>query len=310
VTAPIDARLTPARAAGRAGRTAQAQIEPADIIEVGRLADMISDRSPITILCGAGCSTASGIPDYRDNSGSWKQKRPMQFAEFMSGTRSRRRYWARSMVGWPRFAAARPNAVHYHLATLERLGHVHTLVTQNVDGLHRTAGQRRVIDLHGRLAQVVCTDCGAVTSRRALQERLARLNPDFHLRIQNGAARFAATAADGDAVLESGYEDFKLADCAGCGGILKPNVVFFGEAVPAHRVERAYTAVGESGLLLVVGSSLMVFSGYRFCRAATAHGIPLSIINRGRTRADGEADLKIEADCAAVLGDIVRRLSS
>lgn len=265
------------------------------------LAALIRRHSPVTVLTGAGVSTASGIPDYRDGDGRFKQRSPMQYREFMSGEAARRRYWARSFVGWPRFAAARPNGAHLALAELAVRGHVHALVTQNVDGLHRRAGQARVIDLHGRLAEVVCIGCGAVIPRAALQQRLARLNPGFE-------AVGVAAAADGDAQLEHGYHDFAVADCAACGGVLKPNVVFFGEAVPRSRVERAFAAVAAGGALLVVGSSLMVFSGYRFCREAHARGAPVIVVNRGRTRADGEAGLKIEDDCGAVLGALVSLL--
>lgn len=276
--------------------------------DIERLADLIAARAPVTLLCGAGCSTASGIPDYRDNNGDWKQRRPMQFQEFMSGEAARRRYWARSMVGWPRFAAASPNAAHRALAELERRGYVHTLITQNVDDLHRRAGQRRLIDLHGRLVEVVCTGCAAITPRSALQERLTRLNRRFARILDGGAAAAVASAADGDAALESGYDDFSVPPCARCGGVLKPNVVFFGEAVPRARVDAAFGALAASGLLLVVGSSLMVYSGYRFCRAARERGIPIVIVNRGRTRADAEAELGIRGDCAPILGAILDRL--
>jgi NAD-dependent SIR2 family protein deacetylase len=281
----------------------------ADASAIERLAVMIRTNSPLTLLCGAGCSTASGIPDYRDATGAWKQRQPMQFREFMSHEGARRRYWARSMVGWPRFSAARPNDTHRALAELERRGYVHSLIAQNVDDLHRRAGQQEVIDLHGRLAQVICLECGSVTPRRALQQRLVRLNREYWRRACEMASRIA-TAADGDAMLDGEFKDFSLAYCAHCDGVLKPHVVFFGEVVPRPVVERAFAAVSAARMLLVVGSSLMVYSGYRFCRAARQRDIPIAIVNRGRTRADADADLKLDADCAAVLTAVLRHLPS
>ncbi len=296
----VAASPVPARPAAPAAGVAVATIEA--------LRRLLVEHAPVTVLCGAGCSTASGIPDYRDADGAWKQRQPMQFAEFMSGLPSRRRYWARSMVGWPRFRAARPNATHHALVELERRGYVQALITQNVDDLHRRAGQRRVIDLHGRLADVVCTACGASEPRDDFQQRMMAINVEYRRRVADRHGRHVATVADGDAAVESGYDELAVADCACCGGVLKPDVVFFGEAVPPPRVARAYAAVEAGGALLVVGSSLMVYSGYRFARAAKAAGKPLAIVNRGRTRADAEADLKIEHDCAAVLDALVRRL--
>jgi NAD-dependent SIR2 family protein deacetylase len=272
---------------------------------VDTLAAMIRERAPVTVLTGAGVSTASGIPDYRDADGAWKQKQPMQYREFMSTGQARRRYWARSFIGWPRFAAARPNSAHLSLAELGRRGIVGTVISQNVDGLHRAAAQPSVIDLHGRLSEVVCTECGALTPRSDLQRRLEALNPGFH-RLAPGVA----SAADGDAMLESGDESFSIAGCIACGGVLKPNVVFFGEAVPRRRVERGFGALTGGGLLLVVGSSVMVFSGYRFCREARQRGIPVAVVNRGRTRADDVADLKIADDCSRVLEALGARLAA
>lgn len=290
------------------GRAPDAALPVTDTDAIDALAGLIRRHAPITVLCGAGCSTASGIPDYRDENGGWKQRQPMQFAEFMSGTASQRRYWARSMVGWSRFRAAEPNATHRALAALEQGGYVHALITQNVDDLHRRAGQATVIDLHGRLAEVVCTRCGRREARDAFQQRMVALNPAYHRRISGVAGARAATAADGDAAVESGYDGLVVAPCRDCEGVLKPDVVFFGEAVPAGRVEAAYAAVAAGGALLVVGSSLMVYSGYRFARAARAAGKPLAIVNRGRTRADADATLKIEDDCATVLEALLDRL--
>lgn len=289
-----------------AGAGAVSETFGKDASGIDRLARMILENKPATLLCGAGCSTASGLPDYRDANGDWKQRRPMQFQEFMSGDAARRRYWARSMIGWPRFSTAEPNPAHRVLVELERRGYIHTLIAQNVDDLHRRAGQRRVIDLHGRLAEVVCVDCGHITPRDAMQQRLLRLNRSFPRRGHGGTS--AVSAADGDVMLEHGFDDFSLVHCARCGGILKPNVVFFGEAVPRARVQSAFEAVHASRMLLVVGSSLMVYSGYRFCRAARQRGMPMAIVNHGRTRADGEADLKLSGDCAHVFEAVLERL--
>ncbi len=299
--------MTEATDAARAGTPAVA-VPGAEAAGIAALATLIRRHAPVTVLCGAGCSTASGIPDYRDENGGWKQRQPMQFAEFMSGAGSQRRYWARSMVGWTRFRAAEPNAAHRALVSLERNGYVHTLIAQNVDDLHRRAGQLNVIDLHGRLAEVVCTRCGGREARDAFQQRMVALNPAYHRRMSGTSGAHVATVADGDAVVESGYDDLAVAPCLDCAGVLKPDVVFFGEAVPAKRVEAAYAAVAAAGALLVVGSSLMVYSGYRFARAARAQGKPLAIVNRGRTRADDEATLKIEQDCATVLEALLERL--
>ncbi len=251
-------------------------------------------RRPL-VLTGAGVSTASGIPDYRDRDGGWKARRPVTYHAFRTSPATRRRYWARSLVGWPRMADARPNAAHEILARLEREGRVHHLLTQNVDGLHQRAGSRRVLDLHGRLDLVECLGCLTALDRRAFQQDLLARNAAF-------AALPAEAAPDGDAALDHvSFDAFQVPDCPACGGVLKPAVVFFGENVPADRVESSYRLVSEADLLLVVGSSLMVFSGYRFVRAARRYDIPVALVNLGRTRADGEAALKVEAPCAEVL---------
>ena len=253
----------------------------------------------VVALTGAGLSTDSGIPDYR-GPGS-PRRTPMTFQEFRSGTAAQRRYWARSHVGWARMARAEPNDGHRALAALERTGTLLGTITQNVDGLHTAAGSRSVIDLHGRIADVVCLDCGAPSTRAALQRRLTALNPGFVER----AGRAIETAPDGDAVLTS-VEDFRLAACQGCGGVLKPDVVFFGENVPRDRVVRAYALVDAllpgRGALLVAGSSLTVMSGLRFVRHAARAGVPVVIVNRGATRGDELADVRVEAGCSEVLG--------
>lgn len=253
------------------------------------------------VLTGAGCSTASGIPDYRDEKGEWKNKPPVQFQDFISSPATRRRYWARSLVGWARVSAAKPAPAHTALAALEKGGAVKTLVTQNVDGLHQKAGSEAVIDLHGRLDTVRCLECGVTVSRAAIQIELVERNPRW-------ARMNAVDAPDGDAQLNGPFDDVNVPDCAACGGVLKPDVVFFGENVPKTRVADCYAALAESDGVLVVGSSLMVFSGYRFCLAARELGKPVALVNRGKTRADDLADVKVEGDCGDVLNDLIDRL--
>ncbi len=261
------------------------------------------DRHPrLFVLTGAGISTASGIPDYRDADGAWKRAPPVQFGDFVRDPAVRRRYWARSLLGWPAFAGATPNPAHRALARLEQAGRVVQLVTQNVDGLHQAAGSRRVIDLHGRLDALVCLDCAHGGDRHALQHELALRNPAF-----TGLA--AGAAPDGDADLDGiDFDAFDVPGCPACGGRLKPDVVFFGEGVPRARVEAAYAALATADALLVVGSSLMVFSGFRFAREAAARGLPVAVLNRGRTRADDLLTLKVEADCGVALAAIAARL--
>ena len=232
------------------------------------------------MLTGAGCSTDSGIPDYRDAEGDWKRRAPIMFQAFVGSDFARKRYWARSLAGFRRIRVARPNEAHHALASLERLGRVAQLVTQNVDGLHQAAGSENVIDLHGRIDTVRCLSCERRSSREELQLELERRNPNF-------ASLEAVEAPDGDADLEDvAFETFDVPACDGCGGLLKPDVVFFGENVPAERVQRAMAAIEHSDAMLVVGSSLMVYSGYRFVTAAAEAGKPIAAINLGRTRGD------------------------
>jgi NAD-dependent SIR2 family protein deacetylase len=252
-------------------------------------------------LTGAGLSTDSGIPDYR-GPGS-PRATPMTYDEFRSSAAARRRYWARSHVGWSRMRAAAPNAGHRALVELERAGRLRALITQNVDGLHRAAGQRSVVELHGRLADVICLDCRRRSPRAELAARLAKLNPGFAERLGDGVT----SAPDGDARLEDAA-GFRVADCAACGGVLKPDVVFFGENVPAERVAACYALVdgllpevGRPGVLVVAGSSLAVMSGLRFVRRAHRLGIPVLIVNRGWTRGDDLATAKLDAGCSETL---------
>ena len=259
------------------------------------LRDWLAAHRRVFVLTGAGCSTASGIPDYRGADGAWKRSAPITYQAFTGDAAMRARYWARSVVGWPMVDGARPNAAHIAIAQAGHAGHVTALVTQNVDGLHQRAGSRDVIDLHGRIGQVVCLQCRRTTPRAALQTELVGLNPGWGERI-------ATRAPDGDAdVADDDIADFRVAPCRACGGMLKPDVVFFGENVPRDRVERAAAALSDADAMLVVGSSLMVYSGYRFARAAREAGKPLAILTRGVTRADALATLKVDADCAAVL---------
>lgn len=275
-------------------------IAPAPDDALATLREFVASHRRLFVLTGAGCSTSSGIPDYRDADGGWKRAQPVTFQAFTGEAATRRRYWARSLAGWPRFAAARPNAAHHALAALEVEGRIEMLVTQNVDGLHQQAGSRGVIDLHGRLDQVVCLACGATMPRTDLQHALLASNPGWEQHV-------AEVAPDGDADLEGvDFSAFAVPDCTHCGGLLKPDVVFYGESVPRARVQAAVAALQRSDAMLVVGSSLMVYSGYRFARVASEAGIPIAAINLGRTRADALLALKVEADCAralAALGD-------
>jgi NAD-dependent SIR2 family protein deacetylase len=259
------------------------------------------DRHPrLFVLTGAGCSTASGIPDYRDADGAWKRTQPVTYQAFMRDPLTRKRYWARSLLGWPLLEKARPNAAHDALAALEREDRIHLLLTQNVDRLHQAAGSTRVIDLHGRIDRLRCTACKLESTRADFQQALRQRNPGW-------AAREASVAPDGDADLDGlDFSAFDVPDCAACGGVLKPDVVFFGENVPPARVDAAMQALAEADAMLVVGSSLMVWSGYRFARAAADAGKPIAAINLGRTRADDLLSLKVEQRCDAVLTGVVQ----
>jgi NAD-dependent SIR2 family protein deacetylase len=259
-----------------------------------RLHRWIAAHRRVFALTGAGCSTASGIPDYRDERGEWKRRPPVMIQAFRTEEATYRRYWARACAGWPRFTAAAPGAAHYAFAAWEASGTLSRLVTQNVDGLHQRAGSRAVIDLHGRLELVICLGCGDRTSRAALQGVMAGANA--------GWLTAAKAAPDGDADIDAAaIASFAAPRCERCGGLLKPDVVFFGENVPAERVEAARDALADADALLVAGSSLMVYSGFRFVRIAHEAGLPIAIVNRGRTRGDDLAALKIEGDVGAVL---------
>jgi NAD-dependent SIR2 family protein deacetylase len=239
----------------------------------------------VVVLAGAGMSTESGIPDYRGAGRS--PRRSIQFREFLQSEAVRRRYWARSAAGWPLMVAARPNPGHQALAALEERGRVAGVITQNVDGLHGAAGSREVVELHGALARVRCLDCNATLPRSRMQERLLLANPQI-------SERPATAAPDGDADLAD-TDDFVVPSCASCGGVLKPDVVLFGENVPAETTTRAWSLFDRAEVLLVAGSSLAVFSGYRFVVRATERSIPVAIINLGPTRGDAVAAAKLES---------------
>lgn len=269
------------------------------------LLERLAGGRRVLVISGAGCSTRSGISDYRDEAGGWKRPPPVQMQEFLTQEAARRRYWARSMLGWPVMARARPNPAHRALAALERIGVVAGVVTQNVDGLHQRAGHRRVLELHGALAEVVCLACGARSPRAELQRWLEAENA-FVLRAP------AAAAPDGDADVgaELDLSAFRTPSCRNCGGLVKPDVVFYGDSVPRDRVARAYALVESADVVLIAGSSLMVYSSFRFCRRAHELGIPLVAVNRGVTRADSWLACKADADCAELLPSLAAALGA
>lgn len=283
--------------------------EGSHAIVLERLAAWLRASRQLVVLSGAGCSTESGIPDYRASDGTWKRSPPMLLKSFLDDPRARERYWAGSLLGWPRVAAAAPGLAHRALARLEAAGFVAGLITQNVDGLHQRAGSRRVIDLHGRLDTVTCLDCGERRSRSSVQRLLVRLNPDWSGDSCSVAAGGDRAAPDGDVRLDNLCPGaFRVPACPACGGLLKPEVVFFGEAVPRPRVEAACRWLDCADALLVVGSSLMVYSGYRFARAAAERSIPVAAINLGRTRADHLLALKAELACGEALSRLAGAL--
>lgn len=266
--------------------------------DLDHLQRFLDRHARLLVLTGAGVSAGSGIPEYRDEFGEWKRPAPVQFKDFITRERTRQRYWARSLVGWRWFNRADPNICHRALAEWEATGRIEQLVTQNVDRLHQRAGSQTVIDLHGRLDRIICLDCGAQIDRDAFQQQLIDDNPMF-------AEQTAEIAPDGDAYLEHvDFSRFRVPQCDACGGTLKPDVVFFGETIPKVRVDQAIAALHRADALLVIGSSLMVYSGFRFCRVAAEHDIPIAAINPGRTRADHLMTLKIERRFEQVLSDM------
>lgn len=278
--------------------------DPTDLpdpsFDIAPLASLLRGRRTL-VLTGAGCSTESGIPDYRGPTTKARVRSPISYLPFVRRPEVRARYWARSAVGWPRFRTAEPNRTHRALAELERRGVVTRVLTQNVDGLHQRAGSDDVIELHGALSRVVCLDCLERSSRDALQDELRSLNPDWPVWSTD-------FAPDGDAELGGvDYRTFRFPTCS-CGGTLKPDVVFFGENVPRARVDEAFGALDEADALLVVGSSLTVWSGYRFVRKAREDGKPVGIVTLGETRGDPEANVRIDARCSKVSEALVEAL--
>jgi NAD-dependent SIR2 family protein deacetylase len=276
------------------------------------LVEILRSARRAVILTGAGCSTRSGIPDYRSPGGAWTRHKPITYGAFVRSEEVRRFYWARSYRGWPRFAAARPNDAHRALAELEALGRADSLITQNVDDLHQEAGSRRVVQLHGRNRVVVCLDCRMEFARADVQERLGTLNAAWlatapWTRLRGDEADFAP---DGDAdVAHEAVGGFRVPPCERCGGVLKPAVVFFGETVPPQKVAVAMERVDEADALLVAGSSLTVWSGFRFVKRAASRGIPIAIVNIGPTRGDELATVKVDGECGEVLSAAVQRLT-
>ena len=276
------------------------------------LVEMLRGRRTV-VLAGAGCSTESGIPDYRGPEGRNKVRSPVQYRDFVGSAEARARYWARSTVGWTRVGSASPNDAHRALAALEADGLVNGVITQNVDGLHHAGGSRRVVELHGSLAWVRCLDCADRSPRTALQERLVQENPGW-LRTSDtdeAASSTPATAPDGDAeVADDRTEVFHVPACTRCGGVLKPDVVFFGENVPSPWVDEAWALLDEAEALLVVGSSLTVYSGRRFLYRAKESSKPIGIVNIGPTRGDDLASVIVEGRLGAVLPAMANELIS
>ena len=262
--------------------------------DLQQIAEVVGRCSRVLVISGAGLSTASGISDYRDQAGVWKRPRPVQHQAFVQHLHWRQRYWARSQLGYPAFAQAQPNDAHSALVELEQRGQVFAVITQNVDRLHQRAGQQRVLDLHGRLDRVRCLDCGRQLERNVVQDWLQRQNPWLN------EARFTP-APDGDADIELDFSRVKIPHCPDCDGVLKPDVVFFGDAVPKADVERGYRWVEQAQALLVLGSSLMVYSSFRYVRKAHELGMPVMAINQGKTRADELFSHKANVDCVGGL---------
>ena len=272
-------------------------------MQAPELVKLLAGRT-VAVLTGAGISTDSGIPDYRGPDSP--PSNPMTIQQFTSSPEFRQRYWARNHIGWRHMAARQPNAGHRAVAALQRAGVATGVITQNVDLLHTKAGSADVINLHGTYAQVVCLNCGHTMSRAALGDELDALNPGFLERVE--AVGGLAVAPDADAVVDD-TSSFHYVDCPSCGGMLKPDIVYFGESVPKDVVQRAFSLVENADALLVAGSSLTVFSGYRFVRHAAALDLPVAIINRGPTRGDELASVKVDGGCSELLTLLAEELS-
>ena len=268
---------------------------------VERLLDLVADGG-VLVLSGAGLSTESGIPDYRGPTGAARPATTMTYQMFTGSPEARQRYWARSHVGWHRMARARPNTGHEAVANLQDAGLLSGIITQNVDGLHTAAGASEVLELHGALARVVCLGCREFTSRQELDARLVAANPGFAPAAEQNESR-----PDGDVDLDD-VSSFTVVDCASCDGVLKPDVVFFGESVPRDRVDRCFALLEQSSALLVLGSSLTVMSGYRFVLRAARDGIPVALVNQGPTRGDAQVSVRVDGPLGAVLTALRDRL--
>jgi NAD-dependent SIR2 family protein deacetylase len=276
-----------------------------------RLDDLVQTRFEelgrpprMVVVTGAGLSAASGIPTYRDHEGTWVRSEPIKGHDFRHSERARKRYWARSLAGWPLFSRARPTRAHHLLSELQSLGVVSRIVTQNIDGLHQLAGSQDVVDLHGRLDRVRCLSCHEITSRAEHQRALEQRNPAFVTAV-------GTLLPDGDADIDSlGEGTFTVPECRACGGMLKPDVVFFGESVSRDLVEAISHDVRACDILLGVGTSFMVYSSFRYCRLADEAGVPIAIINVGRTRADDLAAVKVAVDCTVGLEQLARSFAA
>jgi NAD-dependent SIR2 family protein deacetylase len=272
--------------------------------EVHSLQEFVERHPRLFVLSGAGISTESGIPCYRDREGQRTGRSPILLKDFLGSDYARRRYWARSLIGWPVVAGAQPNAAHHAVRALAARSRVHRLVTQNVDGLHTRAGNPDVIELHGNIGRVRCMECGEQHTRASVQRMLEAMNPDF-------IGHAAPDLPDGDANIEHlDFASFDIPGCTRCGGVLKPDVVFFGESVPRELVQDAARSLESADAMLVLGSSLMVYSGFRFCEWAAKGGKPIAAINMGKTRADALLALKVEAPCSEVLEALIERLDA
>lgn len=268
------------------------------------LADFFENHRKLLILTGAGISTDSGIPAYRDADGNWLHSKPVLYQDYIKDYKTRQRYWARSMLGWPRMQKNTPNSGHQALQKLESSGYLQYLITQNVDGMHQRAGSKNVIDLHGRIDTVICLSCRVSGSRRQWQALLSERNPEWQTKVI-----VASDRPDGDVIIDNAnYSDFDVPDCQ-CGGIIKPEVVFFGESVPKATVEFCQRQLLQAPALLVIGSSLTVFSGFRFVKRAAELGKPVAILTRGKTRGDDLATLKLEQGCSQALQDVCSALN-
>lgn len=276
-------------------------MNPTEIEGLDEAAAMLAGKR-IVVLTGAGCSTESGIPDYRGPETRRRARNPLQLKEFLRSEEARRRYWARGLVGFERFSNRAPNDAHRAIAALEAGGRMTGLITQNVDGLHQAAGSQNVVELHGAIAEVSCLDCGDLSPRRELQRRLQGANPGWLQR--HGAAEMAP---DGDADLEASA-GFEVPGCRSCGGVLKPAVVFFGEGVPRGRVDRAFEMVDEADAMLVVGTSLAVYSGLRFVRRSDERGMTIVLVNLGESRGDAYAHAIVSEKAGRFLPPLISRL--